>query len=281
MADETKPVKEDKPLEIDLGGVKDETIFTNDEVTENIALSNRINTEIVQEQSVTPTYAPKTFREQFSMFSGDLYVSINNTWTRIANFIGEFIKSDGSTVYTSTGDGFKDEDTMASNSAVATASQQSIKKYIDAFKEKTEYTLEYRVVHNDTGEIRYVRDRGVPIFDEKGNISRFDGVVSDITESKEAEQTIRKSKEKYEEAYNRMIFYQNLIAHDVNNILNNVKAPAEMISHLQGINQDNENINDLINIIKNKASKVAILVKTVRKLSQLEESTRSIKKIEI
>ncbi|KKL06271.1 hypothetical protein LCGC14_2597710, partial [marine sediment metagenome] len=64
-----------------------------------------------------------------------------------------------------------------------------------------------------------------------------------------------------------MIFYQNLIAHDVNNILNNVKAPAEMISHLQGINQDNENINDLINIIKNQASKGAILVKTVRKLS--------------
>ncbi|KKL73733.1 hypothetical protein LCGC14_2071940, partial [marine sediment metagenome] len=81
------------------------------------------------------------------------------------------------------------------------------------------------------------------------------------------EQDLKESEEKYRESYNRVIFYQNLIAHDVNNILNNVKAPAEMISHLQGMNQDNENLNDLINIIKNQASKGAILVKTVRKLS--------------
>ena len=73
----------------------------------------------------------------------------------------------------------------------------TIKKYINAFKEKTEYTLEYRVVHKETGEIRYVRDRGVPNFDEKGNVSRFDGVVSDITESEEAEQQLRESEEKY------------------------------------------------------------------------------------
>lgn len=44
---------------------------------------------------------------------------------------GSAINKDGSTVYTGTGDGFKDEDNMSSDSAVATASQQSIKKYVD------------------------------------------------------------------------------------------------------------------------------------------------------
>ena len=38
---------------------------------------------------------------------------------------------DGARVMTGTGDGFKDEDNMASDSAVAVASQQSIKKYVD------------------------------------------------------------------------------------------------------------------------------------------------------
>lgn len=42
------------------------------------------------------------------------------------------IKKDGSVAYTGTGVGFKDEDNMASDSAVATASQQSIKAYVDA-----------------------------------------------------------------------------------------------------------------------------------------------------
>ena len=38
---------------------------------------------------------------------------------------------DGTEVYTGTGLGFKDEDNMASDSAVAVSSQQSIKKYVD------------------------------------------------------------------------------------------------------------------------------------------------------
>ena len=41
------------------------------------------------------------------------------------------VNKDGSTAYTATGAGFKDEDNMTSDSATATASQQSIKKYVD------------------------------------------------------------------------------------------------------------------------------------------------------
>lgn len=44
----------------------------------------------------------------------------------------DFITSDGSTVFTAIGAGFKDEDDMASDSAVAVASQQSIKAYADS-----------------------------------------------------------------------------------------------------------------------------------------------------
>jgi len=43
----------------------------------------------------------------------------------------DYILADGSRVYTSTGAGFKDEDDMVSDSAVATASQRSIKAYVD------------------------------------------------------------------------------------------------------------------------------------------------------
>jgi len=43
----------------------------------------------------------------------------------------QYVLADGTRVYTGTGSGFKDEDNMVSDSAVATASQQSIKKYVD------------------------------------------------------------------------------------------------------------------------------------------------------
>jgi len=43
----------------------------------------------------------------------------------------QYVKADGTRAYTGTGDGFKDEDDMASNSPTAAASQQSIKAYVD------------------------------------------------------------------------------------------------------------------------------------------------------
>ncbi len=43
----------------------------------------------------------------------------------------QYSLTDGSRAYTGTGAGFKDEDDMASDSATAVASQQSIKKYVD------------------------------------------------------------------------------------------------------------------------------------------------------
>jgi hypothetical protein len=44
----------------------------------------------------------------------------------------QYILTDGTRAYTGTGNGFKDEDNMASDSATAAASQQSIKAYADA-----------------------------------------------------------------------------------------------------------------------------------------------------
>ncbi len=53
----------------------------------------------------------------------------------------DFITSDGATVFTATGAGFKDEDNMASDSDVAVASQQSIKAYVDALIPKGSITM--------------------------------------------------------------------------------------------------------------------------------------------
>jgi len=46
--------------------------------------------------------------------------------------------------------------------------------------------VEYRVIHRD-GSIRWLHDRGVPIYDDQGRYVRIAGIVADITERKQAE----------------------------------------------------------------------------------------------
>ena len=49
----------------------------------------------------------------------------------------------------------------------------------------------YRILRRD-GEIRWVQDRGVPIVDASGKVIRIDGVVIDVTETKQANDQIKK-----------------------------------------------------------------------------------------
>lgn len=64
-----------------------------------------------------------------------------------------------------------------------------------AIKQKKEYVSEYRVVHKDTGEIHHVIDHSIPVINAKGDITRFDGIITDITARKRAERELQESQE--------------------------------------------------------------------------------------
>ncbi len=119
--------KKEKPIEIDLGGVvrtNGQEVFDDKEKIIELEKKQLGNSEVKQIQTSAPTYKPKNWYQQISLTANNLWVNINNVWNK-------FINANGTTTYTATGAGFKDEDNMASDSAVATASQQSIKKYVD------------------------------------------------------------------------------------------------------------------------------------------------------
>ncbi len=65
--------------------------------------------------------------------------------------------------------------------------QRAISTYEIAGRDEIPYCLEYRVVHKDTGRVRYVRDQGLESEDLETDITRVDGFVTDITELKEME----------------------------------------------------------------------------------------------
>lgn len=69
------------------------------------------------------------------------------------------------------------------------------KAYQEASIRGTDYCIEYRLVHKNSGQVRYVRDHGMPIKEESGRLVMFDGIISDVTEVKNLELELRQSKE--------------------------------------------------------------------------------------
>ena len=100
-------------------------------------------------------------------------------------------------------------------------------------------------------------------------------------EQKVAERTkeLKKSEEKYREAYNRANFYKDLFTHDMNNILQNIQLSIEFLSQKEL--KEIENLDELIKIFERQVKRGARLILNVRKLSEIEDSQVSVKSIEV
>jgi two-component system cell cycle sensor histidine kinase/response regulator CckA len=70
------------------------------------------------------------------------------------------------------------------------------KIFINALKTNGSYVREHRIRRKD-GEMRWVQCRGQIFYDAAGKIDYISGVIFDITPSKQAEEALRESEEKY------------------------------------------------------------------------------------
>ena len=77
--------------------------------------------------------------------------------------------------------------------------ESTFKNYKNALEHKQEFILEYRVFNKDNSIEIYVRDHGVPVKDIDGNLIRYDGVMTNITDRIKKEQELKESEKKYRE----------------------------------------------------------------------------------
>ena len=73
--------------------------------------------------------------------------------------------------------------------------RDALEDYLRACREKIPYNHQYRIIHKDTGCVRWVKDQGTPCFGSDGHLLSFDGVVTDISQEKDYEERLRSTRD--------------------------------------------------------------------------------------
>jgi PAS domain S-box-containing protein len=113
------------------------------------------------------------------------------------------------------------------------------KTYSEAFDARHPFTMEYRLRRHD-GQYRWLSDHGVPRYDEQGSFVGFIGSCVDITERKEAESELQRTRQELAHV-SRVSTLGELagsLAHELNQpltaILSNVQAAQRFLNAAPG-----------------------------------------------
>jgi PAS domain S-box-containing protein len=108
------------------------------------------------------------------------------------------------------------------------ADKNRVNKEYEEFRKSGKFDTEYRLVRAD-GEVRWIHDKGFPVYDESGNFYRLAGIAEDITDKKIAEE----QKDQQEEERARLSRYISVgelgtsLAHEINQPLTSIICYAQ------------------------------------------------------
>jgi PAS domain S-box-containing protein len=151
---------------------------------------------------------------------------------------------------------------------------EDIKKVQNRFKErlknphKLEDPFQFRVC-SKSGDIKWVESLNRKITYQGKEADLI--FLVDITDKKNAQLELKKSEEKYKEAYNRANFYKDLFIHDMNNILQVISSSTEIISHSFEDRKENDDFSHLMKMITKQVKRGTELVSKIHQISELEE----------
>jgi len=142
--------------------------------------------------------------------------------------------------------------------------EKTANTYLEAIRTNTDNISEYRLVHKDTGQVRWVWNHGIPVFDKDGNIDKYDGIVRNITERKKLENSLNKAQKL--DAVGKLA---GGFAHEFNNLLTVIMGNIELtaLSIQNKVDPDDQVLSFIDNSLK-ETKQAAELVKKLLMFSR-------------
>lgn len=150
--------------------------------------------------------------------------------------------------------------------------------------------IEHRLIHKD-GSVRWVRNTTVPRFNKQGNVIAYYGLISDITERKQAEEKLKQYQEHLEEKVKertkelisakeaaeaanlaKSTFLAN-ISHELRTPLTGIIGMAELLAEL------GEEEAEMLENINTEANTLLGLINDILDLSKIETGKLELEKI--
>ena len=92
---------------------------------------------------------------------------------------------------------------------------------------------------------------------------------------------MKESTEIYRKAFEQLEFIKDIFAHDINNILNNIKLSLELLKTYQNSSERLKKTNKMIEIIQEAVNRGVKLVSNVQKLSNLDKNEIGLESVDI
>jgi PAS domain S-box-containing protein len=139
----------------------------------------------------------------------------------------------------------------------------------DSVDRRVPYALEYRIHHRD-GSIRWVFDKGQPVYDEAGTLLHLDGIFFDVSDRKRAEAELKRAKEQAEGANRAKSDFLAMMSHELRTPLNAIIGFSEIVMGEVFGPVGNEKYHGYLSDIQRSGSHLLELINDILDLSKAE-----------